>query len=150
MEINNHKLYSRCRVWWCDVTTSNSIQDGGALFINVLVFDLRMPVQHCTYEGETLLFALIEVNTFICKREISGFSSPLRLSAFEKCQRIQIPDTHWNGSKQYVLPLMLSCQWKDQTVCLLITAVKKQSQKIPVLTADDTLNNQNTDYNKNK
>ena len=64
-------------VWRCDVTTSNSIQDGGALVVNILVFDLRMPVQHCTYQGETLLFALIKINTLICKREISGFSFPL-------------------------------------------------------------------------
>ena len=56
----------------------------GALVVNILVFDLRMPVQHCTYPGETLPFALIKyyyfskIITFICKREISGFSSPLR------------------------------------------------------------------------
>ena len=66
-------------VWRCNVTTSNSIQDGGALVVNILVFDLRMPVQHYTYQGETLLFSLIKVNTFICKREIPGLSSPLRL-----------------------------------------------------------------------
>ena len=35
MEINNHKPYSRCSVWRCDVTTSNSIQDGGALVVNI-------------------------------------------------------------------------------------------------------------------
>ena len=58
----------------------NSIQDGGALVVNILVFDLRMPVQHRTYQGETLLFALIKVNTFICKREISDFSSPLNIA----------------------------------------------------------------------
>ena len=29
-------------VWRCDVTTSNSIQDGGALVVNILVFDLRL------------------------------------------------------------------------------------------------------------
>ena len=80
MEINNRKPYSRCRVWLCDVTTSNSIQDGGALVVNILVFDLRIPVQHCTYQGETLLFALIKVNTFVCKMEISGLSSPLTQS----------------------------------------------------------------------
>ena len=44
---------------------------GGALVVNILVFDLRVELQHCTYQGETLLFALIKVNTFICKREIS-------------------------------------------------------------------------------
>ena len=82
MEINNHKPYSRCRVWWCDVTTSNSIQDGGALVVNILVFDLRVQLQHCTYQRKTLLFALIMVSTFICKREISDLSSPLREEFF--------------------------------------------------------------------
>ena len=77
MEINNHKPYSRCRVWWCDVTTSNSIQDDDALVVNILVFDHRVQLQHCTYRRKTLLFALIKVSTFICKREISGLSSPL-------------------------------------------------------------------------
>ena len=62
----------------CDVTTSNSIQHGGALAFNILVFDLRVQLQHSTYQGKTLPFALIKVNTFICKREISGLSSPLR------------------------------------------------------------------------
>ena len=65
-------------VWRCDVTTSNSIQDGGAIVVNILVFDLRMQLQHCTYQRKTLLFALIKVSTFICKREISGLSSPLK------------------------------------------------------------------------
>ena len=64
-------------VWRCDVTTSNSIQDGGALVVNTLVFDLRVQLQHCTYQRKTLLFSLIKVSTFICKREISGLSSPL-------------------------------------------------------------------------
>ena len=64
-------------VWRCDVTTSNSIQDGGAL-VNILVFDLRVQLQHCTYQRKTLLFALIKVSTFICKRKISGLSSPLK------------------------------------------------------------------------
>ena len=90
MEINNRKPYSRCRVWRCDVTTSNSIQDGGALVVNILVFDLRVKLQHCTYQRKTLLFALINVGTFICKREISGpeiseiliFRVPLWLSYF--------------------------------------------------------------------
>ena len=64
-------------VWRCDVTTSNSIQDGGVLVVNILVFDLRVQLQHCTYQRKTLVFALIKVSTFICKREISGLSSPL-------------------------------------------------------------------------
>ena len=64
-------------VWRCDVTTSNSIQDGGALVVNIWVFDLRVQLQHCTYQRKTLLFALIKVSTFICRSEISGFSSPL-------------------------------------------------------------------------
>ena len=64
-------------VWRCDVTTSNSIQDGGALVVNTLVFDLRVQLQHCMYQRKTLLFALIKVSTFICKREISGSSSCL-------------------------------------------------------------------------
>ena len=62
----------------CDVTTSNSIQDGGALVVNILVFNLRVQLQHCTYQRKTLLFALIKFSTFICKREIPGLSSPLR------------------------------------------------------------------------
>ena len=78
MEINNHKPYSRCRVWRCDVTTSNWIQDGGALVVHILVFDLRVQLQHCTYQRKTLLFALIKVSTFISKREISCLSSPLK------------------------------------------------------------------------
>ena len=65
-------------VWRCDVTTSNSIQYGGALVVNILVFDLRVQLQHCTYQRKTLLFALIKVSTFICKREILDLSSPLR------------------------------------------------------------------------
>ena len=77
MEINNHKPYSRCRVCRCDVTMSNSIQDGGALVVNILVFDLRVQLQHCTCQRKILLFALIKVSTFICKREILGLSSPL-------------------------------------------------------------------------
>ena len=43
----------------CDVTTSNSIQDGGALVVNILVFDLRVQLQHCTYQRKTLLLVLI-------------------------------------------------------------------------------------------
>ena len=59
-------------VWRCDVTPSSSIQDGGVLIVNILVFDLRVQLQHCTYQRKTLLFALIKVSTFICKREISA------------------------------------------------------------------------------
>ena len=59
-------------VWRCDVTTSNSIQDGGALVVNILVFDLRVQLQHCTYQRKTLLFALFKVITFICQRQILG------------------------------------------------------------------------------
>ena len=81
MEIDNHNSYSRCRVWRCDVTTSNSIQDGGALVFNILVFDLRVQLQHCTYQRKTLLFTLIKVSTFICKREILGCSSPLTITS---------------------------------------------------------------------
>ena len=66
-------------VWRYDVTTSNSIQDGGALVVNILVFDLHVQLQHCTYQKKTLLFALIKVSTFICKREIPGLSSPLNV-----------------------------------------------------------------------
>ena len=65
-------------VWRYDVTTSNSIQDGGVLVVNILVFDLRVQLQHCTYQRKTLLFALIKVITFICKREILGCSSTLK------------------------------------------------------------------------
>ena len=64
--------------WRCDVTASNSIQYGGALVVNILVFDLRVHLQHCTYQRKTLLFAFIKVYTFICKREFSGLSSPLK------------------------------------------------------------------------
>ena len=73
-------------VWRCDVTTSNSIQDGGAIVVNILIFDLRVQLQHCTYQRRTLLFALIKVITFICKREISGFSSPLTLISAQTLQ----------------------------------------------------------------
>ena len=47
-----------------DVTTSTSIHDGGALVVNILVFDLRVQLQHCTYQRKTLVFALIKVSTF--------------------------------------------------------------------------------------
>ena len=66
-------------VWRCDVTTSNSIQDFGALVVNILVFDFRVQLQHCTYQRKTLLFALIKVITFICKRGILVCSSPLTI-----------------------------------------------------------------------
>ena len=33
-------------------STSNSIQDGGVLVVNILVFDLRVQLQHCTYQRE--------------------------------------------------------------------------------------------------
>ena len=106
MEINNDKPYSRCRVWRCDVTTTNSIQDGGALVVNILVFDLRVQLQHCTHRGKTILFALIKVNTFICKREISGISSPLR--RFSTAQHLSTESTffvlralRWNELKIY-------------------------------------------------
>ena len=82
MEINNHKPYSTCRVWRCDVTTSNSIQDGGALVDNILVFDLRVQLQHCRYQRKTLLFALIKVSTFICKWSPLSFSVTLVGSHF--------------------------------------------------------------------
>ena len=100
MEINNHKSYSRCRVWRCDVTTSNSIQDGGALVVNILVFDLRVQLQHSTYQRKTLLFALIKVSTFICKREILGFSSPLSnfsktLTSGPQCHTVSEMEVMW-------------------------------------------------------
>ena len=52
-----------------------------ALVVNILVFDLRVQLQHCTYQRKTFLFALIKVSTFICNREISGLSSPLSYRA---------------------------------------------------------------------
>ena len=55
-------------VWSCHVRTSNSIQDGRTLVVNILVIHLRVQLQHCTYQRKTLLFALIKVSTFICKR----------------------------------------------------------------------------------
>ena len=51
------------------------------LVVNILVFDLRVQLQHGTYQRKTLLFALIKVSTFICKREISGLSSPFNFGA---------------------------------------------------------------------
>ena len=57
------------------------------LVVNILVFDLCVQLQHGTYQRKTLLFALIKISTFICRREISGLSSPLRnndLNAEEK------------------------------------------------------------------
>ena len=67
-------------VWRCDVTTSHSIQDGGVLVVNILVFDRRVQLQHCTYQRKTLLFALNKVSTLTCNREILGCNSPLRMS----------------------------------------------------------------------
>ena len=55
-------------IWRCDVTTTNSIQYGGALVVNIFVFEFRVQLQHCTYQRKTLPFALIEVITFICKK----------------------------------------------------------------------------------
>ena len=75
---NDFPGFYKRSIWWCDVTTSNSIQDGGAL-INILVFDLRVQLQHCKRRRKTLLFALIKVITFICKYEILGCNSPLIL-----------------------------------------------------------------------
>ena len=97
---NNHKSYSRCRVWHCDATTSNSIQDGGALVENILVFDHRVQLQHCTYQRKTLLFALIKVGTFICKRELLGCSSPLILK-FSNSNTSLIP-RNFNFWSEYV------------------------------------------------
>ena len=48
-----------------------------ALVVNILVIHLRVQLRHGTYQRKTLLFTLIKVSTFICKRQISGFSSPL-------------------------------------------------------------------------
>ena len=91
-----HKPYSRCRVWRCDVTTSNSIQDGGTLVVNILVFDPRVQLQHWMYQRKTLLFALIKVSTFICKREISGLSSPFfRLVWKKRIFYVFHWATHW-------------------------------------------------------
>ena len=64
-------------VWGCEVTTSNSIQDVVALVVNILVFDLRVQLHHCTYQRKTLLFALIKFISFISKRVVLGCSSPL-------------------------------------------------------------------------
>ena len=64
-------------VWRCHVTTSKLIQDGATLIFNILVFQLHVQLQHCTYQRKTFLFALIKVSTFIWRREISGISSPL-------------------------------------------------------------------------
>ena len=47
-----------------------------SLVVDILVFDLRVQI-----------FALIKVNTFICKREISGFSSPL-ISNYSKSSKL--------------------------------------------------------------
>ena len=59
-------LWAVLRVWRCDVTTSNLIKDGGAVVVNILVFDVRVQLQHCTYQRKRLLFTLIKVSTFKC------------------------------------------------------------------------------------
>ena len=69
-------------VWRCDVTPSYSIQDGGALVVNILVFDLRVQLQHCAYQRKTLLFALIKVSTFICKRGNFRLQFPFKILTF--------------------------------------------------------------------
>ena len=50
------------------------------IYNHILVFDLRVQLRHCTYQRKTLLFALIKISTFICKREISVLSFPLAVS----------------------------------------------------------------------
>ena len=60
------------------------IQDGGALVVNIVVFDLRVELQHCTYQRKISLFALIKVSTFIWKRESSGLGSPLKENGTQK------------------------------------------------------------------
>ena len=79
----------------------NSIQDGGALVVNILVFDLRVQLQHCTYQRKALLFALIKVSTFICKKEILGCSSPLRFLQFPTTSIFE--DTIYEWNKKYFL-----------------------------------------------
>ena len=44
--------------WRCDVTTSNSIQDGGALVVNILVFDLRVQLPSIARIKENHYFLL--------------------------------------------------------------------------------------------
>ena len=101
-------------VWRCDVTTSNSIQDGGTLVVSILVFDLRVQLQHCTYQRKTSLFALIKVIIFICKREILGCSSPLT-SESEKLNlltgRLNFSSKSCFNSSDLGYPTICSC-WK--------------------------------------
>ena len=73
-------MKSRCCVWRCDVTMSNSIQDGGALVVKIYWFSIFA----CSYsiariKEKHYFFALIKVSTFTCKREILGCSSLLTL-----------------------------------------------------------------------
>ena len=43
----------------------------------------RAAMQHCTYQRKTLVFALIKISPFICKREILGCSSPLNSARWQ-------------------------------------------------------------------
>ena len=45
----------------------NSLRVFTCVVVNILVFDLRVQLQHCMYQRKTLLSALIKVSTFICK-----------------------------------------------------------------------------------
>ena len=76
-------------VWRCDVSTSNSIQDGDTQVVNILVFDLRVQLEHSTYQRKTLPFALIMISTFTYKGEISVFSSPLRIKVLSLCWQVK-------------------------------------------------------------
>ena len=53
----------KCSLLHMKVLTSikAKIQDGGALVVNILVFDLCVQLQHCTYQRKKKLFALIKV-----------------------------------------------------------------------------------------
>ena len=53
----------------------------GSSVVNILVFDLRVQLQRSTYQRKSLLF--------ICKREISGFSSPL--SSLGRLFQVTVP-----------------------------------------------------------
>ena len=75
-EVSDSSSITQSETLWLD-GGALVVQDDVALAVNILVFDLRVQLQHCTYQRKTLLFALIKVNTFICKRKISGLSSPL-------------------------------------------------------------------------
>ena len=91
-----------------EVALHHSIQDGGALVVNILVSDLRMQLQHCTYQRKTLLFALIKVSTFLCKREISGLSSPLSFRFYIPVHLI------------YIFYISVSCIYKPYLVFNLV------------------------------